>query len=67
MKDYTYIPIKEDGGMKSYSFKVVFEKDKWPDEPDAKAIWRAYVPALPAAYAWGNTKQEAFENLKKCG
>ena len=64
MKEYTYIPLEEAGRMKSYSFKVVFEKDKWPYEPDANAIWRAYAPALPAAHAWGNTQQEAFENLK---
>ena len=50
--------------MKSYLFKVVFEQDKWPDEPDKKAIWRAYIPVLPAAHAWGNTQQEAFANLK---
>ena len=50
--------------MKSYLFQVVFEQDKWPDEPDTKAIWRAYIPVLPAAHAWGNTQQEAYENLK---
>jgi predicted RNase H-like HicB family nuclease len=50
--------------MKSYTFKVVLEKDKWPDEPEAKSIWRAYIPALPSAHAWGNTEQEALENLK---
>ena len=64
MKDYTYIPLKEAAAMKSYVFKVVFEKDKWPDEPEEKAIWRAYIPALPGAHAWGNTQQEAYENLK---
>jgi predicted RNase H-like HicB family nuclease len=50
--------------LKSYLFKVVFEQDKWPDEPDDKAIWRAYIPALPAAHAWGDTQQEALEHLK---
>jgi predicted RNase H-like HicB family nuclease len=50
--------------VKSYLFRVVFEKDKWPDEPDEKSIWRAYIPVLPAAHAWGNTQQEALENLK---
>ena len=50
--------------MKSYVFKVVFEQDKWPDEPDDKAIWRAYVPALAGAHAWGDTQQQALENLK---
>ncbi len=50
--------------MKSYVFKVVLEKDKWPDESDDKAIWRAYVPSLPSAHAWGDTQQEALENLQ---
>lgn len=63
MTDYHYIPIKGEG-MKTYIFKVVLEKDKWPDEPDEKAIWRAYIPALQAAHAWGDTQQEAMENLK---
>jgi predicted RNase H-like HicB family nuclease len=44
--------------MKSYVFKVVFEKDKWPDEPVEKAIWRVYIPSLPSAHAWGDTKSE---------
>jgi predicted RNase H-like HicB family nuclease len=63
MKNYRYIPIRREG-MKTYIFKVVLQKDKWPDEPDEKAIWRAYVPVLPAAHAWGDTQQEALENLK---
>ena len=50
--------------MKSYTFKVVLEKDKWPDEPEAEVIWRAYIPILPAAHAWGDTQQEALENLR---
>ncbi len=50
--------------MRSYTFKVVLEKDKWPDEPDSHAVWRAYVPALPAAHAWGDTPKEALENLQ---
>ncbi len=50
--------------MKSYVFRVVFEKDKWPDEPDQKALWRAYVPDLPSAHAWADTQHEALENLK---
>lgn len=52
--------------MKSYTFKVVLEKDKWPDEPDEKAVWRAYIPVLESkgAASWGNTKEEALENLK---
>ena len=64
MQSYTYIPVGKRHRMKSYIFKVVFERDKWPDEPDEKAIWRAYIPVLPAAHAWGNTQQEAFTNLQ---
>ena len=50
--------------MKSYVFKVVIEQDKWPDEPDKKAIWRASVPGLQSAHAWGDTQQQAVENLR---
>ena len=64
MKSTAYLPIAGSNLMKSYSFKVVFEQDKWPDEADEHAIWRAYIPVLPAAHAWGNTQQEAFANLK---
>lgn len=48
----------------SITFKVVFEKDKWPDESEKEAIWRAHIPILPGAHAWGNTKEETLENLK---
>jgi predicted RNase H-like HicB family nuclease len=61
MQCYTYLPIARNQRMRSYIFKVVFEKDTWPDE---HAIWRASIPVLPAAHAWGNTQQEAFVNLK---
>ena len=65
MENDLYIqPLKRGSAMRSYIFRVVFEKDKWPDEPEEKAIWRAYIPVLPNAHAWGNTEQEAFENLK---
>ncbi len=50
--------------MKSYTFKVVLEQDKWPDEPDSAAVWRAYVPGLQAAHAWGDTQQQALDNLR---
>lgn len=52
--------------LKSYTFKVVLEKDKWPEEPDEKAVWRAYIPALESqgAASWGSTPQEALENLR---
>jgi hypothetical protein len=45
--------------MKSYTFKVVLERDKWPDEPDEKAVWRAYVPCLEGkgGASWGGVSQ----------
>ncbi len=53
--------------MKSYAFKVVLEQDKWPDEPDGKAVWRAYVPALEekGAATWGRTKEKALKNIQE--
>ena len=52
--------------MKTYSFQVVLEKDKWPDEPDEDAVWRAYIPALEhkGAASWGYTQKEALQSLK---
>ena len=52
--------------MRTYSFQVVLEKDKWPDEPDEKAVWRAYIPALEhqGASSWGYTQKEALRNLQ---
>ena len=52
--------------MKTYLFKAVLEQDKWPDEPDEKAVWRAYIPELEhkGAASWGYTEKEALENLE---
>ena len=52
--------------MKTYSFQVVLKKDKWPDEPDEDAVWRAYIPALEhqGAASWGYTQKEALKNLQ---
>ncbi len=52
--------------LKSYTFKVVLERDRWPDEPEEQAVWRAYVPLLKerGAHAWGDTPEEALENLR---
>ena len=60
-----YIPIRE-RPVKSYTFKVVLEQDKWPDEPDKAAFWRAYIPVLEekGAATFGETKVEALENLQ---
>ncbi len=52
--------------MKTYAFEVVLEKDKWPDEPDEKAVWRACIPSLvhQGASSWGYTQKEALKNLQ---
>ena len=52
--------------MRTYSFQVVLEKDKWPDEPDENVVWRAYIPALEhkGAASWGYTQKEALKNLQ---
>ncbi len=52
--------------MKTYSFQVVLEKDRLPDEPDEKAVWRAYVPSLEhqGAANWEYTQREAIRNLQ---
>ena len=52
--------------MKTYAFQVVLEKDKWPDEPDENAVWRAYIPALEhkGASSWGYTQKAALKNLQ---
>ena len=52
--------------MKTYAFQVVLEKDKWPDEPDENAVWRAYISALEhkGASSWGYTQKEALKNLQ---
>ncbi|MDE2890822.1 MAG: type II toxin-antitoxin system HicB family antitoxin [Gemmatimonadota bacterium] len=52
--------------MKTYLFRAVLKKDKWPDEPDSKAVWRAYIPLLEhrGAASWGYTVKEALENLE---
>ena len=52
--------------MKTYTFNVVLEKDKWSDEPEDKAIWRAYIPILEhqGAASWGYTQKDTIKNLQ---
>jgi predicted RNase H-like HicB family nuclease len=56
--------LKEEG-MKTYIFRIVLEKDRWPDEPESAAVWRAHIPILEAqgASTWGATKEEALRNI----
>ena len=53
--------------MKTYGFKVLFEKSKWPNEPGKKAAWCASVPALvhKGAATHGKTQTEALKNLQE--
>jgi predicted RNase H-like HicB family nuclease len=43
--------------MKSYIFPVELTEDE-----DGR--WNAAVPALPACYTWGNTREEALTNIQ---
>ena len=53
--------------MKAYTFRVLLEKSKWPDEPEEKAIWCASVPALieKGVATHGKTQAEAIHNLQE--
>lgn len=54
-------------GLKTYSFRVVLEADRWPDEPKSEAVWRAYVPILESrgVATFGETREEAMKNLQE--
>ncbi len=39
-------PRLKHNGMKTFSFRVVLEADRWPDEPKSETVWRAYAPIL---------------------
>ena len=56
---------KSEGRMKTYIFRILLEKDRWPDEPESAAVWRAHIPVLEAqgASTWGATKEEALRNI----
>ena len=46
----------ETTGMRSYSFRIILEKD---DD-----VYLAAVPALPGCHSWGYTFQEALQNVQ---
>ena len=52
--------------MKTYTFEVVIEEDKWLDEKIKDPVWRAYIPELvhQGASSWGYTQKEALKNLQ---
>lgn len=47
--------------MKTYTFKVVLEKDQFAD---GRTAFLAYSPTLKGATTWG-TPQEALKNLQE--
>ncbi|HXX24720.1 MAG TPA: type II toxin-antitoxin system HicB family antitoxin [Terriglobia bacterium] len=51
--------------MKTYSFKVVLERDE--DFDGKPSGWRAYCPALErqGASTWGPTEKEALQKLNE--
>lgn len=51
--------------MKTYSFKVVLERDE--DFDGKPSGWHAYCPALErqGASTWGATEREALRNLNE--
>ena len=50
--------------MKSYTFRFVIERDRFPD---GRRAYRAYIPELEAhgGATWGYTKEEAIKNLQE--
>jgi predicted RNase H-like HicB family nuclease len=43
--------------MKSYTFRILIE-------PDENNTYHAWAPGLPGCHTWGDTLQEARQNLK---
>lgn len=43
--------------MRTYIFRIELE-----EEEDGR--WSVWVPALPGCASWGNTKDEALENIQ---
>jgi predicted RNase H-like HicB family nuclease len=54
-----YTSLREDKNVRSYVFPVVLEPDEY--------VWRAYIPDLESkgAATWGNTKEEALQNIQE--
>ena len=48
--------------MKSYVFEVVIEEDEFED---GRPGFSAHCPSLEGAYTWGNTKEEALQNIRE--
>lgn len=52
--------------MKTYTFEVIIEEDKWLDERIKDPVWRAYISSLvhQGASSWGYTQRETLKNLR---
>ena len=48
--------------MKSYVFEVVLEEDQFED---GRPGFSAHCPSLEGAYTWGETKEEALQNIRE--
>ena len=48
--------------MKSYVFEVVIEEDQFED---GRPGFSAHCPSLEGAYTWGETKEEALQNIRE--
>lgn len=55
--------MKRKISVKSYTFKFVLERDRFPG---GRLAYRAYIPELEAmgGATWGYTKEEAIRNLQ---
>lgn len=43
--------------MKSHTYRIIIE-------PDENKTFHAYVPALPGCHTWGETFEEARQNIR---
>jgi len=48
--------------VKSYVFKVVVEEDQFED---GRPGFSAHYPSLEGAYTWGETREEALQNIRE--
>lgn len=55
--------MKQKVSVKSYTFKFVIEKDRFPD---GRRAYYAYIPGLESSggATWGYTKEEAMKNIQ---
>lgn len=56
--------MKQRISVKSYTFRFVIERDRFPD---GRRAYRAYIPELESSggATWGHTKGEAIRNIQE--